>query len=91
MVVCQNEAAVRTHFARDPMPFPVAIDQRRAAARAFGVYVLLGFDSINIARPSTFLVDAAGLIRLRAVGRSQFQRLPIDELLAGLRAPRQSL
>ncbi len=85
-MVCQNEAAVRAHFAPDPMPFPIAIDQERTAARAFGVYVVLGFDSINIARPSTFLVDGTGIIRLRFIGRNQFQRLPIDELLAGLRA-----
>ena len=87
VVVCQNEAAVRAHFARDPMPFPIAIDRERIVARAFGVYALLGLDSINIARPATFIIDAGGVIRLRFAARTQFQRLPIEAILTGLRDP----
>lgn len=83
-VVCQNAGAVRA-FARDhPLPYPLAIDEGRAVARAFGVYTLLGFDSINIARPATFVVDAAGVVRRRFVARFQWQRMPLDEILAAL-------
>ena len=85
-VICQNADSVRAHFARDPVPFPIAIDQERRTARAYGVYRLLGFDSIHIARPATFIVDPEGRIRRRFAGQVQWQMLPMDEILGSLRA-----
>jgi peroxiredoxin len=85
-VICQNAETVRAHFARNPVPFPIAIDQERRVARAYGVYRLLGFDSIHIARPATFIVGPDGRIRRHYAGQVQWQMLPIGEILASLRA-----
>jgi peroxiredoxin len=85
-VICQNAETVRTHFARDPVPFPIAIDEERRTARAYGVYRLLGFDSIHIARPATFIVAPDGRISRRFAGQVQWQMLPIGEILGSLRA-----
>jgi len=52
-------------------PFALAADERRATARAYGVYVRLNFESWNMARPSTFLIDPAGVLRAVYVGAHQ--------------------
>lgn len=86
VVLCQDEEAVRGHFARDPVPFPVAVDAARSAARAFGVHRVLGFDALNIARPATFVLDHAGMVCARFVARFQWQSLPLEDLLRAVSA-----
>jgi len=87
VVLCQDEDAVRGHFTRHPVPFPVAVDAGRSAARAFGVHRLLGFDALNIARPATFVLDPRGFVRARFVARFQWQSLPLKDLLDAVSAP----
>ena len=79
---------MRRHVAAHPVPFTVAIDHDRAVARAFGVYALLGFDGVHLARPATFVLDPAGRVRRRYVGRFQWQSLPVREILEELDAMR---
>ena len=52
-------------------PFPLAVDSERTTARAYGVYVRFNFESWNMARPSTFLIDPAGAIAFIHVGAHQ--------------------
>ena len=85
VVLCQDAAAVRAYFHEHPVPFPVAIDEERAVARAYGVYVLLGLDSVHIARPSTFVVDRQGIVRRRFVAVFQWQKMPLTTIEAVLR------
>ena len=87
-VLCQDPEVVRRHFAAHPVPFPVAIDCERAAAKAFGVYALLGLDGVHIARPATFILDAAGIVRHRFVARFQWQSLPLEAIRDVLREMR---
>lgn len=84
LVICQSEASVRAFCGRHPIPFAIAIDESRDTARSWGVWRLLGLDAVNIARPATFLVDGAGIIRERHVAPVQWRPLPIDALLEGL-------
>jgi peroxiredoxin len=81
VVLCQDPAAVRAYFQAHPVPYPVAIDDERTVAKAYGVYRLLGFDSVHIARPATFVVDGDGIIRHRFVAQVQWQKMPIDGIL----------
>jgi peroxiredoxin len=87
VVLCQDPGAVRSFFEAHPVPYPVAIDVERKVAKAYGVYRLLGFDSVNIARPATFVVDAGGVIRHRFVAQVQWQKMPIDAILSALDGP----
>lgn len=86
VVVCQNAGAVRARFAADPHPFPIAIDEDRRVAKAFGVHYLLGFTAVNVARTSSFVIDGAGIIRHRFLSWHKWERLPIDDLLRALDA-----
>ena len=90
IILCQRLDTVRAYFEKHPVPFPVGIDQERSVARAFGVYRLLGFDSVNIARPATFVVDGLGVIRERVVGAFQWRRMPLPEILRALDALRRA-
>ena len=86
LVVCQSEASVRAFGARHPFPFPIAIDADREAAKTWGVWRALGLDGINVARPATFIVDGAGIVRERFVAPVQWRRLPIDTIVRILEA-----
>jgi peroxiredoxin len=74
-------------LARDrDYPFSLAVDPERATARAYGVYVRLNFESWNMARPSTFLIDPAGAIAFIHVGAHQRDWPPSASIWAVLDA-----
>jgi peroxiredoxin len=87
VVLCQDPGPVRAYFEAHPTPYPIAIDHERTVAKAYGVYRLLGFDSIHVARPATFVVDNEGIIRHRFVAQVQWRKMPIDEIVRALDGP----
>jgi peroxiredoxin len=83
-VVCQGRHWVASWLAVNSLPFPLLVDEERSAARAFGVYKLLGLDGVNIARPASFLVDARGQIVWSYVGQDRMDRPGDERLLEAL-------
>jgi peroxiredoxin len=83
-VVCQGRHWVASWLAVNALPFPLLVDEERTAARAFGVYKLLGLDGVNIARPASFLVDAQGQIAWAYVGRDKTDRPDDGRLLEAI-------
>jgi peroxiredoxin len=72
-------------FLRDhKYPFPVLSDVRREVARQYGVYVRVNFESVNIARPSDFVLDKDRTIKYIHVGRIQTDFPPDEEIFAAL-------
>ncbi len=67
-----------------PTSFPFLLDEDRSVTKAYGIYQRLGLDAINIARPSTFVVDETGIIRYLHVGATQTDRAPVEEVIAAL-------
>lgn len=86
-VVCQKRSNVEAHFGEHPLPFPMVVDEDRAIAKRWGVYHRLGIDAIHIARPASFVVDGAGIVRLAEVAPNQFTRAPLDTVVARLGLP----
>jgi peroxiredoxin len=84
IVLCQKRAAVAKWLARDPLPFPVLIDDDRSRARSWGAYVPFSYDSINIARPASFVVDTSGIIRYARMSRHQLDPAPLEGILGAL-------
>src|SRR5579872_4058610 len=64
-----------------PISFPYLLDEDRSVTKSYGVYKALGTDSINIARPATFIIDTVGKIRYVYVGSNQLDRAPTDKVL----------
>jgi len=59
-------------------PFPLLSDVRREVTKAYGVYVRLNFESVNISRPAEFVLDTEKVVRYVYVGRIQTD-FPADE------------
>ena len=72
------------HFAGKPAPFPFLLDEDRKVTKAYGVYKMLGIDSINIARPATFVINRQGAVSFIYIGNTQFDRAPLQDVLAAL-------
>lgn len=64
------------------LAYPVLTDPAHAAAESYGVYDLLGD---GLAAPSVFVIDRAGYIRWRYVGKGIADRPPADRVLQELR------
>ena len=79
-VVCQSPASVRRHLDANPLPFPLLVDARREAAKAYGVHYYLSWDGVNLARPSLFVLDGEGRITFRYVG-GNMRDLPVTSVL----------
>ena len=63
-------------------PFPLLSDVRRVVTKEYGVYVRVNFESVNIARPADFILDADGTIKYNYIGRIQTDFPPDEDLLA---------
>ncbi|MGH9554740.1 MAG: peroxiredoxin family protein [Terriglobales bacterium] len=72
-------------FQDRPASFPFLLDEDRSVTRAYGIYHLIGTDALNIARPSTFVVERTGIIRFLVVGENQRERAPIADVLEAVR------
>jgi peroxiredoxin len=82
VVLCQDRHRAAAWLARHPLPFPILIDEDRSRAKRWGVYVALSYDAIHLARPATFVVDAAGVVRYARVSRHQLDPAPFGEILS---------
>jgi peroxiredoxin len=76
------------YFEKKPVAYPFLLDEDRAVTKAYGVYKAMGIDSINIARPATFVLDGAGAVRYLYLGSSQMDRAPLEQVLQALRTSR---
>jgi peroxiredoxin len=81
VVLCQRRRNVTSWLARHPLPFPILIDEDRSRAKRWGVYSLLRYDGIHIARPASFVVDASGVVRYARISRHQLDQAPFKEIL----------
>lgn len=83
-VVAQRAASAAADLKSAPYPFPVLADATRTVVKQYGVYVRANFESINIARPSTFVLDARGVVRFMHVASIQFEFASWDDIFATL-------
>jgi len=72
-------------FLRDHnYPFALLSDVRREVVKAYGVYVRVNFESINISRPAEFVLDKDKTIKYIYEGRIQTDFPPDEEIFAVL-------
>ena len=82
VVLCQKRKNVTAWVAKHPLPFPILSDEDRSRAKRWGVYAAFSYDGIHVARPATFIVDAAGVVRYARISRHQLDLAPFKEILA---------
>lgn len=88
LVLCQDRDAVASFFDGEDTPYRVLVDESRDVARAYGVHVLFSLDSINIARPATFVIDQKRVVRYVFVSSHQWDpagEAPVRDAVISLR------
>src|SRR5436190_16755387 len=80
-MITDPEKFLREH----PAPGPFLLDEDRAVTKAYGVYKALGIDSVNIARPATFVIQQSGAISFLYLGNNQLDRASIDQVMFAFR------
>jgi peroxiredoxin Q/BCP len=65
-------------------PFPLLSDARRQAVKAYGVWVRVNFESVNISRPAEFVLDKDKTIKYIYIGRIQTDFPPDEQIFEAL-------
>jgi peroxiredoxin len=81
-VVAQRPASAAADLKDDPYPFPVLADASRTVVKQYGVYVRANFESINIARPASFVIDTKGTVRFMHLASIQFEFASWPDILS---------
>lgn len=84
VIMAESLPRMQEFLKKHSYPFPLLSDVRREAAKAYGVYVRVNFESVNIARPSDFILDKDKTIKYIYVGRIQTDFPPDDEIFTVL-------
>jgi len=79
-ICCQGLEPMTAFMKKAKISFPILSDAERTTAKSYGVYAYLSWDSINIARPSFFYVDEAGIIRILYIVNHQWDRPKVEEI-----------
>ncbi len=76
---------LRGYADKNGITFPLLVDKTREVIKSYGVYHWLSLEAYNIARPATFVIDKAGVIRYMYIGSHQFDLVPQEEILQRLK------
>ena len=74
------------YLEQNPISFPFLVDEDRSITKAYGLYHAFSHDAFRIAHPATLVIDKSGVVRYIYRGEDQYDRAPIAELLAAVRA-----
>jgi len=66
---------------RQPTAFPFLLDEDRKVTKSYGIYVAMNIESINIARPACFVLDRSGVIKYLYLGKNQFDRASMEQVM----------
>ena len=70
---------------KHPISSVFLLDEDRNVTKAYGLHHVLGADAINIAHPTTLVIDRGGSVRYIYRGDNQLDRAPIDDVLGALK------
>ena len=75
---------IREYLKKHSYPFPVLSDAGRRVVKDYGVYVRVNFESVHIARPANFILDAGGYVKYIFIASIQTEYPPDEDLFAAL-------
>ncbi|MCX6101069.1 MAG: peroxiredoxin family protein [Candidatus Bipolaricaulota bacterium] len=85
-IMAQDPARMQGYLKDHRYPFHVLADADRKVVREYGVYVKANFESVNIARPANFVLDAAGTVKFIHIASVQIEFASFTDILATLDA-----
>jgi peroxiredoxin Q/BCP len=84
VIMAESLPRMQEFLRENKYPFPVLSDVRREVVKAYGVYVRMNFESVNISRPAEVILDKDGIVRYVYVGKIQTDFPPDEDLLSVL-------
>ncbi len=84
VILAESLARMREFLKKNHYPFPVLSDVRREVVKAYGVWVRVNFESVNIARPAEVVVGTDRIVEYVYVGRTQTDFAADEDLFAVL-------
>jgi len=73
------------YLEQNPISFAFLLDEDRAITKAYGLYHAFSHDAFRIAHPATLVIDKTGVVQYIYRGEDQYDRAPIEELLAAVK------
>lgn len=83
-ILAESLSRMRAFLKQNQYPFPVLSDVRREVVKAYGVWVRVNLESVNIARPAEVVVGADKIVEYVYVGRMQTDFAADEDLFAVL-------
>ena len=84
VIMAESLPRMKEFLEHHEYPFPLLSDVRRVAVKQYWVYVRVNFESVNISRPSEFVLDGDGTVKYIYIGRIQTDFAEDEEVLAVL-------
>jgi len=84
VIMAESLARMQEFLKTHKYPFGVLSDVRREAVKAYGVYVRVNFESVNISRPAEVILDKDGIVKYIYIGKIQTDFPSDEEILAVL-------
>jgi peroxiredoxin len=72
-------------FEKHPINSVFLLDEDRTVTKEYGLHHAFGHDAIDIAHPATLVIDRNRWVRYIYRGNNQFDRVPLDDVLAALK------
>jgi peroxiredoxin len=79
-VLCQGRGAVQKYLQENPLPFTLAVDEDRSAAKAMGTHYWLTYEGFNLSHPGVFIIDRNGTVLFSHIGRNM-RDLPVATVI----------
>lgn len=72
------------YLEQNPISYPFLVDEDRSITKAYGLYHAFSHDAFRIAHPATLVVDQQGVVQYLYRSDDQYDRAPVEEVLAAL-------
>lgn len=83
-ILAESLPRMQAFLSEHKYPFPVLSDVRREVVKAYGVYVRVNFESVNISRPAEIVVSTDRTVEYIYIGRIQTDFPPDEQIFAVL-------
>lgn len=90
VVACERAETLAGYLDKHPSPLTLLVDSTREVSRSYGILRRFSFPVLNIARPSTFVIDRCGFVRYSYVSRLSVHAAPLKEIYQALRDVRST-
>jgi len=84
VIFAEKIERMRDYLEEHSYPFPFLSDGGRVVVKEYGVYVRVNFESVHIARPANFILDAEGTVRYIFIASIQTEYAKDEDLFTVL-------